>query len=49
MRQIEREVAQRAKELVLKTGNMKSGNHTARKRETLKRIAASKPTKPRNA
>ena len=47
--QIEREVAERAKKLVLKTGNTKSGRHTARKRETLKRIAASKYKKPRNA
>jgi transcriptional regulator with XRE-family HTH domain len=46
--QIEREVAVRAKELVLKTGSTKSGKHTARKRETLERIAASKSKKPRN-
>jgi transcriptional regulator with XRE-family HTH domain len=45
---IEREVAERAKKLVLKTGHMKSGKHTARKHETLKRIAASKPKKSRN-
>jgi len=44
--QIEREVAERAKALALKTNRMKPGRHTARKRETLERIAASKSRKP---
>jgi transcriptional regulator with XRE-family HTH domain len=47
--QIEREVAGRAKKLVLKTGQMKPGKQTARKRETLAKIAAAKPKKPRNS
>ena len=46
--QIEREVAGRAMKLVLKTGQMKPGKHTARKRETLERIAASQSKKTRN-
>ena len=46
--QIEQEVSLRAKALVHKTGKMKSGQHTARKRETLKRIAAAKFKKLRN-
>lgn len=46
--QIEREVAGRAKELVVKNERMKPGRHTARKREALERIAASKSKKPRN-
>src|SRR5580692_3638349 len=37
--QIQREVALRAKELIVKTATVKSGKNTARKRETLKRIA----------
>jgi transcriptional regulator with XRE-family HTH domain len=46
--EIEREVAGRAMELVLKTGQMKSDRQTARKRETLERIAASKSKKHHN-
>jgi transcriptional regulator with XRE-family HTH domain len=46
--QIEREVAARAKKLVLRSETMKDNSHTARKRETLERIAASKSKKPRN-
>jgi len=38
--QIERDVAGRAKQLVLRSDRMKSGRQTARKRETLQRIAA---------
>jgi transcriptional regulator with XRE-family HTH domain len=46
--QIEREVAERARKLALRTGQMKFGKHNARKCETLERIAASKSKKPRN-
>ena len=43
--EIEREVAERAKRLVLTTDRMKPGLRTARKRETFAQIAATKPKK----
>ena len=43
--QIEREVAMRARKLVVTTDHMKPSEHTSRKRETLERIAASKQKK----
>jgi len=46
--QIEREVAERAKKLALKTNHRNPGHQTTSKRETLKRIAAAKSKKPRN-
>jgi transcriptional regulator with XRE-family HTH domain len=46
--QIEREVSGRAKKLALGTSRMKPGTQTARKRETLERIAAGKAKKVQN-
>ena len=47
--EIEREVAGRAKKLVVKTASMKPGQRTARKRETLAKIAGVKSNKPQKA
>jgi transcriptional regulator with XRE-family HTH domain len=44
--EIEREVRERAKKLVLKTGGTKPGQRAARKRETLAKIAAARTKKP---
>ena len=46
--EIEREVVGRAKKLVLKADRIKPGKHSARKRETLERIAAMKAKTQRN-
>lgn len=46
--EIEREVTERAKRLVLRTDQVKPGVRTAHKREMLAQIAAAKPQEPEN-
>jgi len=46
--EVEREVASRAKRLVLNTDHMRPGERTARKREVLTKIAGTKVKKPQH-
>jgi transcriptional regulator with XRE-family HTH domain len=46
--EIEQEIAERAKALLVKAGHMKAGNRAARKREAFAKIAATKSKKTQN-